>query len=326
VNAGDDIHASCIDVNTLFAQVTGGQPGFTYQWFVEGDLIGTGNVVNYQTYVSTTVEVVVTDECGFVGMDELVITIPSDPIYLEVSPDTAICLGSTIALYASATGGEGGFTYEWPDHGYEQPWIQVSPQGPESYPVIARDICGRAISAIIDVDVQFVNAHIDLEYLTETLVQFTGSTFPDSCETCTYWWEFGDGATSDNLTPQHEYTGVQEYTASFEVENEIGCRSIDYAIINPPLHIYIPNAFTPDGDGNNDVFQAVATGITEFQMWIFNRWGEQVFYTDNIDVPWLGGMENGDYFVQDGLYNWTVKYKGANLVEYRRTGHVQILR
>lgn len=326
VDAGDDINASCIDVNTLFAQVSGGQPGFTYEWYADGDLIGTGNVINYQTNESMTVQVVVTDVCGFVGQDEVDINIPNNPLFLEVSPDTAICLGSTIALYANAWGGEEGFTYLWPDFDVEHPWLQDTPQGPEEYLVIATDICGRSRSATINVDVQFVNAHIDLEYLTENLVQFSGSTFPDSCETCTYWWEFGDGASSDILEPQHEYSGLQEYTASFEVENEIGCRSIAYEIINPPVHLYIPTAFTPDGDGKNDVFFAVGSGITEFEMWIFNRWGELVFYSNDINVPWVGGMNGNDYFVQDGIYNWTVKYKGVNLEEFRRVGHVLIMR
>jgi gliding motility-associated-like protein len=326
VELGADIFASCVDVSTVFADISGGQPGYNVEWFADGQLLGTGISIQHQTDFTTEVEVLVTDVCGFTGNDSVTIHIPNIPLELEYSPDTAICLGSNIALFAQASGGEGGFEYFWHELEEDDQWVQVAPDGPEVYTITATDICGKTITRSIEVDVQFVNAHIETEYLTETLVQFTGIPFPEPCENCSYAWSFGDGAGSAETNPLHEFPGLQDYVTILEITNAIGCYGRDYTVIDPPIYMYVPNSFTPDGDGINEEFRAVASGVTEFQMWIYNRWGELVFYSNDIGLGWSGDLQNGELPVQDGVYNWRIRYKGVNLVEYERRGHVNALR
>ncbi len=94
----------------------------------------------------------------------------------------------------------------------------------------------------------------------------------------------------------------------------------------PP--IYVPNAFTPDGDGINDVFKAEsAARFRSFTMRIYNRWGEQVFASDSIHSVWQGNANNGSHFVPDGVYVWVIDYAYANSSKTGRlTGHVVMVR
>jgi gliding motility-associated-like protein len=93
--------------------------------------------------------------------------------------------------------------------------------------------------------------------------------------------------------------------------------------------IYIPTAFTPNGDGVNDVFTLSAIGLEEgsFQMNVFNRWGESVFFSDNPNLAWTGGPDTGAYFVPDGVYPYriTLSTSGAGeRLEY--VGHITVIR
>ncbi len=82
-----------------------------------------------------------------------------------------------------------------------------------------------------------------------------------------------------------------------EVDN--GIVSVSNVVqVTKRLHIQVPNAFSPDGDGVNDVFMVVHDGIENFNMEIYNRWGELVYFTDDTDQPWRG-MYNGSECQQD---------------------------
>jgi gliding motility-associated-like protein len=78
--------------------------------------------------------------------------------------------------------------------------------------------------------------------------------------------------------------------------------------------VFAPNAFTPDGDGDNDVWIPVVSGleIGRYALSIFNRWGEQIFFSEDPEQPWTGNIQQGDYFGQNEVYNWALKLRLAN--------------
>ena len=71
---------------------------------------------------------------------------------------------------------------------------------------------------------------------------------------------------------------------------------------------YAPTAFTPDGDGLNDVWLPVARGMTRYAMVVWNRWGQRVWSTDDPEEPWLGQKDDGTHFVPNDVYHWEVSY------------------
>lgn len=107
----------------------------------------------------------------------------------------------------------------------------------------------------------------------------------------------------------------ETFEACLNVVGELGCTSQQcYTIaVDREEFVFVPTAFTPDGDGLNDVFKPVISGYDEdspeYYFVIFNRWGEPIFETRDLNEPWLGNVNGGDHYAQPGLYFWKVEIK-----------------
>lgn len=143
-------------------------------------------------------------------------------------------------------------------------------------------------------------------------------------------WSFGDGPQLDsvNQNPVHYYASADaaRYYSSLIVSNTYGCTDTAYVVVDiaPEFAFYIPNAFTPNGDGINDVFTGMGMGIVEYEMWIFDRWGETIYYTKEIDRGWDGGIKGKD--AKQEVFVWKVFLRDVSGVSRQYTGHVTLLR
>lgn len=119
-------------------------------------------------------------------------------------------------------------------------------------------------------------------------IQFFNTT-TDGAE---YIWNFGDGNTSTAVNPENEYLEEGSYFITLIATNGICTSSASDSItINPETFIYIPNAFTPNGNELNDGFIPKGIGIIDFNMTIYDRWGNQLYYTATMDEPWNGLLD-----------------------------------
>jgi len=131
----------------------------------------------------------------------------------------------------------------------------------------------------------------------------------------TSWsWTFGDAQNSSSIlqNPEFMYESQGSYQVQLSVSTVNGCKDSTIKIVNvsEDFMLYVPNAFTPNSDKVNDVFMARGQGIKDFKMYIFDRWGNQVFFTDDIDKGWDGSMNGkGDDVLQEDLYVWKVELK-----------------
>jgi gliding motility-associated-like protein len=131
-------------------------------------------------------------------------------------------------------------------------------------------------------------------------------------------WNFADGTgTSTVPNPYYEYADTGRFNVELIVTSIHGCLDTLYKeiYIKPGLTVYIPNAFTPNDDGYNDYFFPSGIGYSEMQLFIFNRWGEQIFSTNNTR-GWDGKSKNGNDPCVDGVYVYIVK-----LVDFENTTH-----
>ena len=148
-----------------------------------------------------------------------------------------------------------------------------------------------------------------------------------------YEWEFGDGQGSDLEQPQHLYTDINDgFVITLIASSELGCvDSAQVSIIyqEEPI-VYIPNTFTPDGDQYNHVFVPVFTSGYDpfnYEMLIFNRWGEVVFESHDVNVGWDGTFGVNGTDAQDGAYTYKIIYKVLKTDERRLiVGHVNLIR
>ncbi|WP_306641304.1 PKD domain-containing protein [Sanyastnella coralliicola] len=154
----------------------------------------------------------------------------------------------------------------------------------------------------------------------------------DQSEGVTEWnYTTSDGGFYTSPDFEHTFPGAGEYDLTLVTTNWFGCTdSLTVTItVDPTLIVYVPNAFTPDSDGINEIFQPVISGsaIDEYKFFIFDRWGDVVFETEDPSAGWIGNRQGGEYFVPDGVYPWRIEIASRESGEREiYTGHVTLLR
>ncbi|MES2760564.1 MAG: gliding motility-associated C-terminal domain-containing protein [Bacteroidota bacterium] len=140
---------------------------------------------------------------------------------------------------------------------------------------------------------------------------FTNIAFADQTSNASQWsWNFGDGSTSTSQDPSHTYSGSGTYTVVLNVTNSTGCSNSAVQVIEIMDDIIVPNVITPNGDGINDLFTIKTSGLKDYQLNIFNRWGTKVFSSSSANAHWDGKI-NGNT-VPDGVYFYILNASTSN--------------
>jgi gliding motility-associated-like protein len=150
-----------------------------------------------------------------------------------------------------------------------------------------------------------------------------------------YQWTFGDGGTSKLKNPTRNYTTVGYFTVTLIANNQYDCSDTTEKVMTVISEVRFPNAFTPNPNGpgggtytirdlTNDVFFPYTGGVTEYELIIFNRWGELIFRSNDINIGW-DGYFNGKICQQDA-YVWKANMKFFDGRTYNKTGTVTLLR
>jgi len=145
-------------------------------------------------------------------------------------------------------------------------------------------------------------------------------------DTTRYQWDFGDGAGSTEINPQHSYSQKGEYEICLSVENEYGCPDVACKEI-PVIYtgiVDLPTAFTPNGDDHNDIFIVRGKDIIKIHLKIFNRWGELVFESRDPNIGWDGTYKSEPQEME--VYDWLLNATLKNGHDVFRKGNVTLLR
>jgi gliding motility-associated-like protein len=143
---------------------------------------------------------------------------------------------------------------------------------------------------------------------------------PDS-----WHWNFGDGDTSRIQNPGHIYTDIGIYPVMLVITNALGCRDTIIKDIEVKERFLVPNIFTPNNDGINDVFKVLASGYKDFSMLIYNRFGQLIFESFNPTIGWNGKTAAG-LDVTVGTYFYIIKAVAPDGKEVIEKGPLQLLR
>jgi gliding motility-associated-like protein len=157
--------------------------------------------------------------------------------------------------------------------------------------------------------------------------------FNSSTGAATYAWDFGDNTTSSLLNPSHVYAANgASYEVTLVSTSSFGCTS-SYSLTigyEEGLIYYVPNSFTPDGNQFNQVFLPIfSSGIdpASYHLHIYNRWGELIFESRDVNEGWDGTYPYDNGVVQDGIYTWRIDFKLKKNDEQRViTGHLNLLK
>ncbi|HET6245558.1 MAG: gliding motility-associated C-terminal domain-containing protein [Bacteroidetes bacterium] len=146
----------------------------------------------------------------------------------------------------------------------------------------------------------------------------------NSLNGASWFWDFGDGKTSTAQNPSNYYSNSGTYTAQLIVESPNSCSDTLSLEININEDAIVPNVFSPNGDGNNDMFYIPNTGMGNFSIEIYNRWGTKIWETTAPEIRWDGRTSSGA-LVPEGTYFFILKAENAK-ADYSKNGTVNLFR
>jgi gliding motility-associated-like protein len=293
----------------------------TYSW----SNASVANPLLFSPIATANYTVTGTSAAGCIGKATTSVIV--NPLPTVTVNSATICEGLSANIIAS-----GASLYAWSNGASSNPLI-ISPTKTTSYTVTGTNQKGCINTATSTVIVfpkptaQF-NASPKQAGILSPVITFTNLSSVD----VNYWhWDFGDGDTLAPKTPNpvHTYPSVETtYTVTLNVLNSGLCpNSISHeVIIGPEYSFYIPNAFSPNGDSINDKFFGVGNGILEYELMIFDRWGNFIFYSDDIDKGWDGKTIGSSDIVQHDTYVWKVNLKDIFLKKHSFIGTVTLIK
>lgn len=166
--------------------------------------------------------------------------------------------------------------------------------------------------------------------LNNPIVEFSNLSLGNT----TNQWNI-DGETSSNVDAQYIFNETigSSFEACLEVSNQYGCAdSVCYTVfVNREEMVFVPNSFSPNDDGLNDVFFPVLSGFNlneiQYEFGIYNRYGERIFYSQDPEQAWIGNAFGNDYYAQIDGYAWTLRIITSSFSEpIELTGSVVIIR
>jgi len=167
------------------------------------------------------------------------------------------------------------------------------------------------------------------------VIDFTDAS---SGDVFSWAWYFGDGESTTIATPDfvsgnimtHTYDSAGTYTVLLLTTNLDGCvdTAIRYVHILEEYMVFAPNGFTPNSDGINDMFMPIGIGIDpdNFKLMIYNRWGDKIYETKDMNQPWDGKANNGKRVAQNEVYIWVLSTVDPKQAKHEYIGHVTLFR
>ena len=280
----------------------------------------------------------VVDANGCTAQDTVILSSPSPPL-LVLNAEADTCLSGQGMLRADFGVDVPPATVIWPD-GFGQPDALTAfselQTGLESgvYEVELLDGNGclttlqSEVTATYPAEVSFITGPAEVCFPGAD-VEFLDLT---ADEVSFRRWDFGDGSAASVTGEFEEATHTYLSAGSFEVElsviNDEGCLSsaTEVVEVNDGMSVYVPTAFTPDNDGLNDGFGPVMTGVESFSMWVYNRWGDPVFETDEPELWWNGSPDNAGRSSKTEMFAWRIEAEGTCDAFEVYTGTVVVLR
>jgi len=306
------------------ATITGGNGVYNRSWTDQaGAVLGTGAAISVAVPVDATYTIEVADQCGNIGSTTVSTWLPQyAPFQLTLPLDQVICAGDSLELRAAVSGGSGYYFITWSDSVHTDPVRWVAPLEDTEYTVTVEDRCGEELTESIGLDVEHVQVGIVVTNKGQDDWYLQAATLPYAQ---TWIWDMGDGNRYRNDEVYHSYYDTDDHWVTLSIITPNGCIGEDSVLLKPPAQFHFPNAFTPDGDGINDLFFPVGAEISQYEISIFDRWGEQVFTSVNMNMPWDGSV-NGSDAAMTGVYVYKYRVVGHYFEALEGYGHVTLIR
>ncbi len=272
------------------------------------------------------------DSYGCEIADQIIIDYPE----VNILGDTAlVCIGNEAQLTVTNLDPTDQLTYVWTPNtgilnGQGTETITIAPTASTEYWVTATNQAGCVDSALFVVDVSgltpplSVSVDQTLIYPGET-VQLDATVDPNY----TYTWVPQPSMSATDI-PDPTAAPLVETTYELLITDQYGCINSDTvtvyirAFICDEPYIFVPNAFTPNGDNTNDVLYVRGNAVTELYFAVYSRWGEMMFETEDLNVGWDGTFKGKE--LSPDVYGYYLRLRCLNNEEYFKKGNVTLIR
>lgn len=322
------------DSALLSAVVTGGNGGpYQYSW---NDQSISGQTALVYPINDSMFVVTASDGCSPDVIDSVSIRVNPLP-QVDLTPQQISGCTPVEVLFANQFSVPDGSIYQWdlddnststdstPSHTYTTP-------GTYDVSLMVTTPEGCSTTQLVNDVIQvygFPTASFDQSATSVSFLTPGVNFFDQSADAITWTWDFGDGITETGLpNPSHIYADSGTYQVQLIVTSEGGCPDTTYGLvrIEPEFTIFIPNAFTPNGDNQNEGFIAIGMNIIEYEMWIIDRWGLEIFHSTGFDHPWDGTYYGNGNPCQADVYEYIIAATDVKGGKHRYLGHVTLVR
>lgn len=326
----------CMDNNSVFTQINPGG-AVNREWdFGDGSPMDTSShpLHKYKTagIFMASLKVKTAFGCTYILTDTVVVN--ALPTAMFTAP--GVCLNNTTILTDASLPARTIVFWEWtfgdgtPVNRTQNPSHKYGSSGTFGTTLKVKNLQGCSDSYTADV---FVYPLPVANFVTNSQGEDFANhivNFLDRSSGATSWnWNFGDGDSLENseqnITHAYPQDIADNYNIKLSIQNKYGCKAnIEKPVYLPLFRFYIPNAFTPNTDDLNDVFNGKGIGIIEYELWIYDRWGEKIFYSNDLSIGWNGFVKN--QLAQEDVYVWLVVLKDVFEIKHRYMGRVTLVR
>lgn len=314
----------------LVAFAAGGTGTLNYSW----DNGMTNDTIFVEPTTNTTYTITVTDANNCLATDDVNITVYSNPEVLfsasrEVGCETFCAYFQNLSqppLNSAIVSTEWDFGN---DNTASVPDLEFCYYNPGTYDVTLTITTDKNCKRTLTKE-KFITVHPQPQVAFSSSPEKVDIMKPEvtfinqSTGASTYDWTFGDNSpNSDDFSPMHIYTDTGFFKVKLFAITDNGCMDsvTNYVFIDPFYTVYIPTAFTPNGDGVNDVFEIYGQYIGEYNITIFDRWGKPIFQDASYDrIKW----DARD--VPDGVYVYAIRLKDTQGKLFKYNGQLTIVR
>lgn len=293
--------------------------GASYIWLKDGNPVGTGTfliVSQPGSYQAIGFSGAGATGCPDTSASVIVTQIPVPVANIFPIGPTEVCYETPVTLLAQPNVFS---SVQWLSYG--QPTLSTGDTlvtfNTGEYSYIATNSCGSDTSAVIYVDVH-TKPIADFYFNPNPGYAGDPVSFTDQSIHAAVWnWDFGNGAgSSTTQNPEYIYLSPGVYNVTMIIQDDIGCADTVSKLVPVDVRgvdgeVFIPNSFTPNGDGEHDFFTVQYGGITLSSLQIFDRWGAKVFETNSPTDTWDGKNMNGNP-CNPGVYYYNLTGKDSN--------------
>ncbi|MBK9045907.1 MAG: gliding motility-associated C-terminal domain-containing protein [Bacteroidetes bacterium] len=306
----------------------------SYQWLLNNVSVGS----NSDTLISDsflngdtlTLIYTSTERCLAVNpvQSNLIIIERYPDLVPEITGPDEVCFGQEITFSVSGTGGNGGpYHYQWNNGLGTATGYTFVPIQTETYIVAMNDSCSATRYDSITVIVNPLPEPAFTISPTQATILNPFFDFVDaSLNTVTWYWTFGDNTSSTLQFPSHTYLVPGTFPVKLTAVSMEGCIDSTFGevFVENVVTFYIPNSFTPNGDGINDNFGVTGYSVEGYDLSIWGRWGQPIFISEGPYDQWDGLDENGKP-LPEGVYVYQLKVTNDPDKKVR-TGTVTLIR